>query len=129
MKIGIVENEEAFRIRLQEEFLGKEELYIWRNAEECYRDENLHKLDILLVDIGLPHMSGIDLIKLVKEKLPDLILCDVMMPEKDGLTTLKELKADESTKGIPVIMLSNLADQKYVDEALEVGAVSYLFTT
>jgi len=71
-------------------------------------------------------MNGDDGIKMAKEKLPDLILCDVMMPEKDGLTTITEIKAESSTKDIPIIMLSNLADQKYVDQALEVGAVSYL---
>lgn len=61
-----------------------------------------------------------------KEKLPDIILCDIMMPEKDGLSTLKDLKANENTKGIPVIMLSNLADEKYIEQALEIGATTYL---
>jgi len=70
--------------------------------------------------------NGVDGVKYAKEKLPDMILCDIMMPEKDGLSTLNDLKADESTKSIPVVMLTNLADETYVTQALSLGAVSYL---
>ncbi len=65
-------------------------------------------------------------IQIAEEKNPDLILCDVMMPVKDGISALEELKENEETKNIPVIMLSNLSDEEYIDKALEVGAVSYL---
>ncbi len=58
-KIGIVENEEFFRARLKEELLEYQSISIWKNAEDCYRDNNLQSLDILLVDIGLPDMSGL----------------------------------------------------------------------
>ncbi|MDQ6985353.1 MAG: response regulator [Candidatus Dojkabacteria bacterium] len=57
---------------------------------------------------------------------PELIVCDVMMPEMDGLTVLSQLKEHEETKHIPVIMLSNVSNQEYVERALELGAVSYL---
>lgn len=70
--------------------------------------------------------TGEEGLKIAQEKLPDIILCDIMMPVKDGLSTLKDLKADGKTKSIPVVMLSNLADEKYVEQALEAGAVSYL---
>jgi len=70
--------------------------------------------------------NGEEGLKLAQEKLPDLILCDVMMPIKDGISILKDLKADVQTKSIPVIILSNLSKQEYVDEAMELGAVSYL---
>lgn len=70
--------------------------------------------------------NGNEGIEKAKEIQPDLIVCDVMMPEKDGLSTLQDLKTDEETKDILVIMLSNVADENYVEEALELGAVSYL---
>ncbi len=70
--------------------------------------------------------NGAEGIKLTKEKKPDIILCDIMMPVKDGITTLQELKEDEETKGIPVIMLTNLSDDKYTEQALSIGAISYL---
>ena len=70
--------------------------------------------------------NGVEGLDKAQSLLPDLILCDVMMPEKDGLTLLKELKKNKKTADIPVIMLSNLAEEKYVNEALENGAVTYL---
>lgn len=70
--------------------------------------------------------NGQEGIDTAKKQLPDLILCDVMMPVKDGLTVLKELKENKDTTEIPVIMLSNLSDEKYINEALEMGAISYL---
>lgn len=69
-KIGIVENEETFRNLLKEELSECEAVYIWKSAEDCSKDTILQNLDILLVDIGLPDMNGIDLIKFVKEKFP-----------------------------------------------------------
>ena len=94
-------------------------------------DENLitimysKKLELDGYECVVAH-NGQEGLKYAKEKLPDLILCDIMMPIKDGLSTLKDLKADDSTKGIPVIMLSNLSDEKYVTQALDMGAVSFL---
>lgn len=70
-KIGIVENEETFRSLLKEELSEFESLYIWKSAEECSRGDMLESLDILLVDIGLPDMNGIDLIRLVKDRFPE----------------------------------------------------------
>ena len=71
-------------------------------------------------------LTGEDGLIIAADDHPDLILCDIMMPEKDGLSTLNDLKADESTKSIPVVMLTNLADETYVTQALSLGAVSYL---
>ena len=46
----------------------------------------------------------------VRTNKPDLILCDVMMPELDGFGLLRELRANQSTHTIPVILLSGYAD-------------------
>lgn len=70
--------------------------------------------------------NGEDGLKMAASQKPDLIVCDVMMPKKDGLTVLKELKENSELAHIPVIMLSNLSDEARVNEALENGAVTYL---
>lgn len=58
---------------------------------------------------------------------PDLILLDIMMPVMDGLTALKKLKEDSSTKNIPVIMLTNVSvSDTETAKGLEIGAVAYL---
>lgn len=65
---------------------------------------------------------------LVKAKTatPNLILLDIMMPKMNGLEVLKQLKADDATKQIPVIVLTNLAGQKDAETALAEGAVKYI---
>ncbi len=71
--------------------------------------------------------NGLDGLALAKEKMPDLVLLDVMMPKMDGIDTLKELKKDPSTKKIPVVMLTNLGDNEYhVEGAKLLGAEEYL---
>lgn len=57
---------------------------------------------------------------------PTVILLDVMMPKMNGLQVLERLKADPATKGIPVIMLTNLAGQQDAETALSKGAVKYI---
>lgn len=55
-----------------------------------------------------------------------LILLDVVMPDMDGFTLLKELKGTELTKHIPVILLTSLADVQYEERGLLLGAVDYV---
>ncbi len=58
--------------------------------------------------------------------LPDLILLDIMMPKLNGLEVLKQIKSDSRTKGIPVIILTNLSGEKHEQTAFANGAVRYL---
>lgn len=57
---------------------------------------------------------------------PDLILCDVMMPVKDGFETCKELKADPRTSQTPVVMLTAKVESEDVIVGLEAGADDYI---
>ncbi|MBD3329868.1 response regulator [Candidatus Dojkabacteria bacterium] len=70
--------------------------------------------------------NGADGLKMAIEKKPDVIICDIMMPKMDGITVLSRLKESDETKEIPVLMLTNLSDEEYIEKALELGAVSYL---
>ena len=65
-------------------------------------------------------------ISLAKKEKPDLILLDLILPKKDGFEVLKELKAEEQTKEIPVIVLSVLEGSEDIQKAIETGANSYL---
>lgn len=62
----------------------------------------------------------------VKENLPDVIVCDIMMPELDGYGVLQALSKDEKTKGIPFIFLSAKTERKDVRKGMELGADDYL---
>jgi len=70
--------------------------------------------------------DGDEGLKTAKDKDPDLILLDLILPKKDGFEVLKELKADEKMKNIPVIVLTNLEGIGDVEKAIELGATTYL---
>ena len=57
---------------------------------------------------------------------PTIILLDVMMPKMNGLQVLEQLKSNLATKSIPVVMLTNLAGQQDAETALSKGAVKYI---
>jgi signal transduction histidine kinase len=61
-----------------------------------------------------------------RQFLPDLILLDMMMPEKDGIEVCRELKNQVSTQGIPIILLTARADDETKMRALESGASDFL---
>jgi CheY-like chemotaxis protein len=61
-----------------------------------------------------------------KTEKPTLMLLDIMMPKMNGLDVLTRLKADPETKGIPVVVLTNLAGEHDAQEALTRGAIRYI---
>lgn len=71
-------------------------------------------------------IDGEDAIKKIIEDYPDIILLDIMMPKKDGIDVLIDLKSNPKTKNIPVIILSNISDKTQIEKALELGACDYL---
>ncbi len=65
-------------------------------------------------------------IEIAKEKLPDIIVCDIMMPEVDGYGVLQDLAAEEKTKHIPFIFLSAKTEHKEIRRGMDLGADDYL---
>ncbi|MDD2899199.1 MAG: response regulator [Desulfuromonadaceae bacterium] len=70
--------------------------------------------------------SGREALRLVPTTHPDLILLDVMMPEMSGFEVCRILKAQDSTRGIPIIFLTALTDEADEARGFEVGAVDYI---
>ncbi|WP_299325614.1 response regulator [uncultured Maribacter sp.] len=60
------------------------------------------------------------------ENLPDLIICDIMMPEVDGYGVLENLSNNEKTKQIPFIFLSAKTEHKEIRKGMDLGADDYL---
>ena len=70
--------------------------------------------------------NGLQGIKLASKYAPDLVICDVMMPEIDGMETCRRLKAEISTSHIPVLMLTACSMDEQRIEGYECGADAYL---
>lgn len=70
--------------------------------------------------------DGEQLLDLVTKDRPKLIILDLMMPVKDGYTTLRQLKADPALGGVPVLMLSSKNHDEDVVRCLEAGAADYM---
>jgi len=65
-------------------------------------------------------------LKFAIDKLPDLIILDLKLPEMDGFQVLKALKRNKNTKNIPVIVLTNLSQKQDINNCLKLGASDYM---
>jgi twitching motility two-component system response regulator PilH len=94
-------------------------------------DENfVHIFEAALAKEGFQTAAsgtGEDGLAKAKSEKPDLILLDQVLPDLAGNDVLKSLKSDEQTKAIPVIFLSNFSQEELVKNALNEGAVDYVF--
>ncbi|MEG4106840.1 response regulator [Microcoleus sp. S13_C5] len=100
-KILVIEDEEAIR----------------ENILELLEAENFEGIGAINGKVG---------IKLAIETIPDLILCDMMMPEVDGHGVIKALRSEPLTATIPFIFLTAKADKVDVRTGMELGADDYI---
>jgi CheY-like chemotaxis protein len=70
--------------------------------------------------------DGLHAIDLTRKTQPDLILLDILLPGTSGLEVLQNLKIQEDTKDIPVIIISNLAGEDTIADAKRLGAEDYM---
>ena len=70
--------------------------------------------------------NGEDGVILAKKEKPDLILLDIVLPRKNSYEVIKELKSDDNTLKIPIVLLTNLGSYSDVEKALNLGATTYL---
>ncbi|NJK38330.1 MAG: response regulator transcription factor [Oscillatoriales cyanobacterium RM2_1_1] len=70
--------------------------------------------------------NGIKALEILKNELPDLIICDIMMPEMDGYTLVKSIREDERMGWIPVLFLSAKGQSQDKVKGLNTGADVYI---
>jgi DNA-binding response OmpR family regulator len=73
--------------------------------------------------------DGAEGMKMIKEIKPDLVLLDIVMPNKNGFEVMDEMQADEKLKHIPIIVISNSGQPVEIDKAKELGAKDWLIKT
>ncbi|MFA6512322.1 MAG: response regulator [Patescibacteria group bacterium] len=69
--------------------------------------------------------DGKEGLEAAKREKPNIILLDIIMPKLDGFAVLKELKADDAIKNIPVVLLTNLGQESDVKKGKDLGADDY----
>jgi CheY-like chemotaxis protein len=95
-------------------------------------DDEQELLDLLQMTLELEGyeietaVDGEEGLKKVASFKPNLIICDIIMPKKDGYEVLKAVKKNESGEWIPFIMLSAIADMNKIKEAYEGETDFYL---
>ncbi|KKS57804.1 MAG: Two component transcriptional regulator, winged helix family [Parcubacteria group bacterium GW2011_GWA2_42_35] len=77
----------------------EDEMSLQKSLASRLKDEGFEMISALDGEIGL---------RQAREKMPDLIILDLVLPKKDGFEALKELKSDAGLAPIPVIVLTNL---------------------
>lgn len=70
--------------------------------------------------------NGEEALEIIRRTPFDLVLLDIMMPKKDGLTLLKELSPEDKKRAGQIVMLSNLGQEALIKEAISAGATTYL---
>jgi DNA-binding response OmpR family regulator len=97
--------------------LAEDDRFLRRAAEAALRR---HGLEVLTA------VDGEEALRLARAERLDLVLLDVVMPKLEGFEVLRLLKEDAATAGIPVIVLSNLGQERDVAQAKALGAVAFL---
>ncbi len=96
-------------------------------AEDTVHIAKLLKFKLEKEGFNLIHFpSGVGVTEGVLKHMPDLVLLDIMMPVKDGLTVLKEIKSHQSLTHIPVVLLTANSHEEYVVKGLQLGATDYI---
>ena len=99
-KIVIVEDEEALARVLKEKFESED----------------------FTVELA---MDGKVAVPIIQKTQPDLVLLDLMLPKRDGIDILKDIKSDRELEHLPVIVLSNLDGDEDIKQAIALGAKDY----
>lgn len=92
-------------------------------------EQNLELLEAFLEDVGCTlrrATDGLEALRLIGQKVPDLILLDVMMPRMSGFQLCRRLKSDPATRHVPIVMVTALGEVSDVERAHDVGADDYL---
>ena len=95
----------------------EDELAIQKSLGDIFKQENYEVITAL---------DGEEGFKMIQVKKPDLILLDLILPKLSGLEVLKKIKENKETADIPIIILTNKEDKETINEAIGLGATTYL---
>jgi len=70
--------------------------------------------------------DGKEGLKKIKEKIPDLLLLDIVLPSLNGWEILREIKKNDKLNNVKIVILSNLSQKDEIEKGLKLGAAKYL---
>ena len=70
--------------------------------------------------------NGLEAVELARKELPALVMLDIHMPKMDGLKACKEIKSDQVTRSVPVVMLTVEGSINEIQQAISYGAKTYI---
>ncbi len=97
-------------------------------------DDNIRLVEILeevissdpdLEVVGTAH-NGEDILSIIREKEPDVVLLDIIMPRLDGLSVMERLSAERLTDGPSIIVMSAIGREQIAEDAFQLGAAYYI---
>jgi CheY-like chemotaxis protein len=96
-------------------------------ADDNIAMKNLYKTKLNRYNI-ITADDGARAIKMIKHEKPNLVLLDILIPEKDGYEVMLEIKKDkdEKVRNTPFFIVTNLASEQDIQEAEELGIVDYV---
>lgn len=104
-------------MKMQKILIVEDDFNVRENILDLLDAENFHAIAAQNGRLGL---------ELAKQEIPDLIICDVMMPELDGYDVLNELRQNPETATIPFVFLSAKSDRHDFRQGMKSGADDYL---
>ncbi len=93
--------------------------------DEFISDVYMRKLAMEGFEVSLAR-DGEEALRAIRDRKPDVLLLDIMIPLKDGFQVLSELRADAGLSDIRVVVMSNLSQGKDIAHAKELGALDYI---
>ena len=106
-----------------------------REVNVAIADDNERILDMLGEIIEQDHdlnligkaNNGEDMYRLIKEKEPDVVILDIIMPKMDGLTVMEQCSHDQTVKKLPsFIVVSAVGQERITEDAFNLGADYYM---
>ena len=70
--------------------------------------------------------SGIEVFESLEKEIPDLLLLDLIMPDKDGYTTLEEIRKNPKLKNLTVVVSTNLCQEEDKEKVKKLGAKGFI---
>jgi CheY-like chemotaxis protein len=96
-------------------------------AEDDVLLQKLYRTKFVLEGFDLQVTGdGVEALRFARTVRPDLMLLDIRMPGLDGLKVLEQIRQDPMTRGIPIVMLTNLDDNQRISQAMTLGAQGYI---